>query len=528
MNNAHGVHGPIGTYGLPGRAARLRDAHWWELPSRWLEGDAAWRTMTVALVVLVTLARFAIATHSGISDTEAYYVQWARFPSLSYYDHPPLVAWSTWFWTHVAGQGAARVGPVLYAALFDALLYKLTDRLFSPRAGFYAVAIVAAVPAFFFTAFLVNPEGLLAPLWVFAIILLSDLGEHDERWRPYGLGAVIGIAFVAKYTALVLVPVTLLYALVSRRAMRWLQRPSFYLAGIVAMALASPVVVWNAMHGWPTMRLHLSERIGRPAGESLGAALARVGAGQLALFQPILLLALFAVLLVSLRRARHDRRFRLLVTASLPVLGFLLFMMVMAGDSEPHWTMVGYVPLIVAAGGLLDESRGRLHRYLSWTFRAGITLSAVLAALYLVHLRTPALALAAPSYNPNADPINETIGWDRVASAVRKHAAALGPDTVAAAAHNVLCGHIQAAVDDSPAVYCASPRRTEYDFVGRRSPGADVPVVFVNSDRYPDDPATALPAHRCSLVEEIPISRGELRIGRYRIHQCLPLGRSAP
>src|SRR5208282_4325499 len=132
------------------------------------------------------------------------------------------------------------------------------------------------------------------------------------------------------------------------------------------------------------------------------------------------------------------------------------------------------------------------------------------------------------AYNPAADPITETIGWDEDGAAITSHAAALGPRTVVAGAHNVLCGHVQATIDDFPPVYCASPRRTEFDFIGRRSPPLDAPVVFINSDRYPDEAAIALPLHTCIRAQEVTLERGGHLLARYRIHDCLPRGEVAP
>jgi hypothetical protein len=486
---------------------------------------STWAGRVALLIGGATLVRLIIASTTGLSDTEAYYAQWARFPALSYYDHPPLVAWTTWAVERLAAAPwAVRLGPVLYAAAFGALLYRLGARLFSPRAGFLAVALVTAIPAFVFVGFLLNPEGLLAPLWVLFLLLLDDLREHDEPWRPLAIGAVVGVAFLAKYTAILSVPVAVLWVAGSSSTRRWLRRPSFYLGGVIALAISTPVVAWNWLHGWPSLRLHLAERMARPPTEALAGALWRVARGQLLLFHPLVVPAFFGLLAFALWRSRGDERHRLLATASLPVLGFLLFVMVRAGDSEPHWTLVGYTPLAVVAGGLLDEGAGRLRRLAEVTFRGSLAFSAALAALYVVHLRSPAVMKALPSYDPNADPYAETVGWDRVAEAVASHAATLGSGAVAAGAHNVLCGHLQAAVDDSPPVYCASARRTEYDFVGRRSPPADAPVVFVDSDRYPEDPASALPRHRCVRAQDVEIERGGRLLARYRIHECLPIG----
>jgi hypothetical protein len=185
--------------------------------------------------------------------------------------------------------------------------------------------------------------------------------------------------------------------------------------------------------------------------------------------------------------------------------------------------MVGYVPLAVAAGGLLDESTGLPRRVARVAFGAAFALSAAVAGLYAVHLRTPALAKLLGSYNPDADPFAETIGWDRVRASVASHAVILGPRTVAVGAHNVLCGHLQAATDDSPAVYCASPRRTQFDFVARRSPPDDAPVVFVDSERYPADPAAALPNRTCGPAQSVDIDRSGLHQARFRLRDCGPL-----
>jgi 4-amino-4-deoxy-L-arabinose transferase-like glycosyltransferase len=489
---------------------------------------ATWGGRTTLLVGVATLLHWLVAATTGLSDTEAYYAQWARTPALSYYDHPPLVAWSAWVTTRLSSAPwAVRLGPVLYAAAFYALVYRLAARLFSPRAAFFAVAVLSAIPVFFFTGFLLNPEALLAPLWTLFLLLLVDLREHDAgRWRPLAIGAVIGVAFLAKYTAVLAVPVSLVYLAASARTRRWLRRPSLLLAGIVALAIATPVIVWNARHGWPSLQLHLSERMTRAAGESLGGAIWRVARGQLLCFSPLFQPALFGVLGVTIARSRRDERYRLLTIASLPVLAFLFTMMVRAGDSEPHWTMIGYLPLVVAAGAILDETPGPVRRVARVAFGAAFLLSGAAAVLYAVHVRTPALAKRLPSYDPAADPLAETVGWDRVSGVIADHAAKLGPTAVVVGAHNVLCGHLQAALDDSPAVYCASPRRTEFDFIGRRTPPAGAPVVFVDSVRYPAEAGVALPDRVCGPAQHVEIERAGLHQADFRIRDCLPLAGS--
>src|SRR5262249_47943334 len=111
------------------------------------ESQSRWRTFTAILIGAATAFRLLIISTTQVADGEAYYYVWSRFPSWSYYDHPPLVAWMAWLTTRFSHSSLAlRIGPVLCAALFGVLLYRLGEKLFSPRAGFIAVLIITAMP----------------------------------------------------------------------------------------------------------------------------------------------------------------------------------------------------------------------------------------------------------------------------------------------------------------------------------------------------------------------------------------------
>ena len=206
-----------------------------------------------------TLVRLLFVATTQIANGEAYYYLWSRFPAWSYYDHPPLVAWLAWLTTRFSHDSLAiRAGPLLCSVLFGALVYRLGERLFSPRAGFYAVALVTALPVFFASGYVLNPEAPLAPLWVLGLILLEGMREHDEAWRPLAAGAVAGLAFLAKYSGVLLLGVGLLYVLVSPQGRRWLRRPCS--PREPGAGRGRPALVWNQERGWPSLMLHFVER----------------------------------------------------------------------------------------------------------------------------------------------------------------------------------------------------------------------------------------------------------------------------
>jgi len=493
------------------------------------QGEREWAARTALLIAGATLVRLLFVFTTDIANGEAYYYVWSRFPALSYYDHPPLVAWLAWLTTRVShGSLAVRAGSLVCSVLFGAGVFVLGRRLFSPRAGFLAVATVTIIPVFFASGWALNPEAPLAPLWVLGLILLERMREHDEPWRPLAAGAVAGLAFLAKYSGVLLLGVGLLYLLVCPRGRRWLRRPSLYLGSLVALAVASPVLVWNQERGWPSLMLHFVERraSSEPGTLALNAWHALVG--QLGPLHPLVFPGLLVVLAICVRRSREDDRYRFLALASWPVLLFFWVMMARVRDAESHWTMVGYIPLAVAAGGLLDERMGRMSTALRCYIAACCALTLAGIAVFYAYAQDPSLRrfLPADTYDADRDFFNEIPGWPEVRAAVTQEAAVLGPATVVAGSQYALCAHVLTALDDRPPVYCPGPRRTQFDFLGlgRRDPPGSAPVLYVHDDHYRDPPSAVLPDRACRAIRTLPVERKGVVMQRYHLWACAPAG----
>ena len=85
-----------------------------------------WFLRAIGLLLALGIARLAIVAVLPLSDGEAYYDMWARFPAWSYYDHPPMIAWLSWLTTRASHSPfAVRLGPVLCAEVSGGLIYAL-------------------------------------------------------------------------------------------------------------------------------------------------------------------------------------------------------------------------------------------------------------------------------------------------------------------------------------------------------------------------------------------------------------------
>src|SRR5580698_3832357 len=171
-----------------------------------------YRVLAAWWVGIATVVRFVCVARLPLGNGEAYYYSWSKFLDWSYYDHPPLVAWMVRATTVLgASPAAVRLGPILAAGAFGLLFYRLAERLFRPRAAFLALVLVTALPVFLGSSFVLNPEAPLAPLWVGFLVVLEGMRKRDGWWRPLLAGVLLGFAFLAKYTAILLVPSAFLY-----------------------------------------------------------------------------------------------------------------------------------------------------------------------------------------------------------------------------------------------------------------------------------------------------------------------------
>ncbi len=82
-------------------------------------------------------------------------------------------------------------------------------------------------------------------------------------WLAAGLFA--GLALLSKFTAVMLAPAVLAFALVPDWRRRWLFSPWPWLAALIAVVVFLPVLIWNAQHDWASFRFQFVRAVGDPS-----------------------------------------------------------------------------------------------------------------------------------------------------------------------------------------------------------------------------------------------------------------------
>ena len=154
----------------------------------------------------------------------------------------------------------------------------------------------------------------------------------------------MGLGFLSKYTALFQLLCWAVFFVLWPPARKHLRRPGPYLALLVNVLCALPVLIWNAQHHWITVT-HVADNAGvgkagsRPCrylGEFLGA--------EAGLLNPVFFVATVWAAIAFWRRGRHDPRLVYFFSMGAPL--FLVYLLhSLRSRVLPNWIAPSVLPL---------------------------------------------------------------------------------------------------------------------------------------------------------------------------------------
>jgi 4-amino-4-deoxy-L-arabinose transferase-like glycosyltransferase len=385
--------------------------------------DTRWTT-AVSIVSAAAVIRLAFAALLPVFPDEAYYWEWSRRLAPAYFDHPPMVALLIRFGTSILGATPVgiRLGSIVagwIASLFTVMMaWRVAggDATIAVRAA----VIMSVLPLAAAGLVLATPDApLLAATaaTLYCVLRAVEVGNDSRtsmRWWV-AAGVALGVAFLSKYTAVV-VPLGVLIAFTTRPSLRWrLKDYGPYVACMIAALVFLPVVVWNARHDWVSFAFQLKHGLSTPQGSVLVAAWKHEGdlfGGQAALVSPILFVLMGIVVWRSLDQTATDLE-RVLGVVALVCFAFFVVSAVRQ-RVEPNWPATAYVPAIVLLARWLRTRRREV-----W-IRAGVALAGLMSLAIYVQGLTPILPIP-----PARDPVARAFGWSDLARAADSTASAV-------------------------------------------------------------------------------------------------------
>jgi 4-amino-4-deoxy-L-arabinose transferase-like glycosyltransferase len=372
-------------------------------------GPFAWRRVGPAVLFAAAVLVSLIGRY-GYHRDELYFLAASKHLAWGYDDQPPLTPALIRVETALFGDSveAIRVLPTLFA-LGLVVLAALSAREFAgpdvgrSRRAQTIAAWSAAVPALvlflghlFVTA---NPNILCwaLVLWLVARWLRT---REDRLWLPIGLVAGVGLL---NNNLVALLGLALLLALIGARRWDLLGRPLVWVGMLLALAIWTPNLVWQASHGWPQLTM---------AG-AISSGDERVSLIPFQIETTLFVAPIGIAGWWRLARSPDTRDYR-----PLGLVYPIALVLVLLAGGKPHYVL-GCYPLLLGAGAVaasdwLARAGARLARR-----RALLVTGIALTGVSTVLLTLPVLpirhaGLTAPLNKENA----ETIGWPQLARTV--------------------------------------------------------------------------------------------------------------
>jgi len=401
---------------------------------------------TLAGVILgLALVRVAVAAASGLTDDEAYYRLWAIAPAVSYYDHPPMVAWMIAAGRWLLGDtplGIRLAGPLI-SIIGPFVLWRTTAILFDKETAERAVWLALAMPLLAVGGVVVTPDTPSVLFWGLAAWALAELyvSNNGNWWLAVGL--FCGLGLLSKYTNLFAGVGIALWIVLLPENRRWLRSGKLWAGVALALIIALPVVIWNAEHQWASFAKQFGRVVVREPATS--RYLFELMGAYLGLASPVIavLAAIGLWRAVRIAASEKSQSCLMLATMLLPFLGYLLVHAV-HDRVQPNWVAPIYPMLAVCAALALSvvPRRDDALRLL----RAAVGVGFALCALIYVQAVRPLFSSAGMG-----DPTSQMRGWREFAAEVERARLANGARWIATASY-ATTGQLAFALKDGPQV----------------------------------------------------------------------------
>ena len=371
---------------------------------------------TVLTIAALVVLRLIAAAFTPLTFDEAYYWMWSKHLAFGYYDHPPMVAFVIRLGTMIAGD--TELGVRLVSIL---LALPMSWAVFRAAAILFGGVRVAATAAILLNITLMAAVGTLivtpdAPLLVASSFVLFFLAKVLQTGRGawwLAAGAAVGAALLSKYTSLFFGPAILIWLVSVPKLRRWLVSPWPYLGGLVALAVFSPVILWNADHHW----VSFIKQMGRARIEDFRPTfIAELVPSQIAFATPLVWILGAMGLYALLTRKAGTPAARNLVNSAFWTIALYFTWHSLHARVEANWFAPVYPAFAIAAAvaAHLVQWQARAQRLADFCLRWASPVGIVMFALLIVQANTGWLS----GYRRDATVRSVGVGWRELAGEI--------------------------------------------------------------------------------------------------------------
>jgi len=426
--------------------------------------DTHWlRLGYIAIFVMLIVRWLYIASGTiDLEKDEAYQWLWSKHLALSYYSKPMGIALIHFLGTSLWGDRAfgIRFFPPLFAAILSVMVLRFFAREVSARAGFLLLLTVTAVPLLGIGTILMTIDPPMVLCWMWALVAGWRAAQPDGKIRDWLIvGLAMGLGLLCKYTAACQIACWAIFFALWPAARAHLRRPGPWLALLIFLVCTTPVIIWNAQHGWISVH-HVAGNAGldkqwQPTMRYFWDFLF----AEAGLLNPIFFVGALWAMFAFWKQPRHKLSglWLYFFCMGAPLfLGYWLWSF--HSRIQPNWIAPAVVPMFCLMVVYWDERRRIAKPFLAIGLAMGFFAVAILFQSNLIG------KVAGQLLPGEVDPLRRVRAWKQTAALVenaRKNLEAEGKPAFIIADHYGMTGEFtfylpeaRAALLSQPLVYC--------------------------------------------------------------------------
>ncbi len=371
--------------------------------------------LLIFLFIIFCFIKLTIIKHVPLINDEAYTLTISRHFSLSYFDHPPLMMWITYFihQFEIIEFHIFRIPYIVFGIFTSFFLFKIGSIVYSKEIGVVSAILYFISPFFFLSGglFIVPDASLnfsIAGATYIAIRLIFNNENNIILWLA--LGFLISIAFLSKYQAY-LFGIALFFAFFFWRK-NVLFTKNFNISLLISVAGLFPVLLWNIDNNFESFAFH---------GNRTNFVFDLSNILYSLFVQLFFLLPTTGFLIfLSLNNKPSNKYEKFLILLALPIIIIFNFFILLSDNSFAHWSMVGWMLLIPIASSHLIFMKSFKLEFIIFKILSALV-AVILISSLIHHAKTGFITRSYGDKKPSWDNTRELLDWRLVADTLAKN-----------------------------------------------------------------------------------------------------------
>jgi 4-amino-4-deoxy-L-arabinose transferase-like glycosyltransferase len=224
--------------------------------------EPGWKSLLI-LCSLIIAIRLVFIGIIGIMPQDAYYFFYAQHLDLSYYDHPPMIAYLLRFFTGIFGKNVwtIKLADTITTCLATISFYGLAKKFVSGKEAMIATALFLSTLMVSILSLVTTPDVPLILCWILSLHFL-----HEAIWAKKNVywiwaGFMTGLSFDSKYTAIFIIIGIIGFLLIAKPYRKFLLSGWFFLYLLCFAITILPVVIWNQRNHFASFKFQSEGRV---------------------------------------------------------------------------------------------------------------------------------------------------------------------------------------------------------------------------------------------------------------------------